>query len=946
MKSFKKLENFSRVFLAAAISSVISQSALSQSADKERIESIVVTGSRIVRDGMTASTPVSVIGADRLDQRAATSIGDALNELPAFRATQTPATGASNGYVGGRILDLRGLGAVRTLVLVDSKRFVPSTTVGTVDTNLVPSNLLERAEVVTGGASAAYGSDAVAGVVNFILNEKLMGFRSSVEYGQTEYSDNKSYTAKFAGGLSILDGRGHFIGGAEYENNKGIGFCTARDWCAEEWLNFGRPNLASGLPANNILPNIRPSTISDNAVINAPTALKGISFNADGSPRLFEYGSYVNTLFMVGGENKNNKGYFPLPIRSPSDRYSLYTRTKYDFSENLIGRLDVSFGSVSGESAGRELLNTSYTIKSGNPFIPTSANKSLDINSIMSANKLTSFTLGKNFDEYGPAPVISKNDALRIVTSLNGALSGSWKWDAYYQYGHNNFISTTSNLGITARVTRALDAVKNSTGQIVCGVNSDAITTNDDPACVALNPFGRQASAAAGAYVLGSSVQTNITKEHVFSGNLSGELLSGWAGPVSLAAGIEYRTDKIGGEADAISQSLGFVTNNASLIDGKINVTEGYLETVVPLARDLSFAKDLELNAAVRSTSYDRSGSGLSSTTSVTTWKVGTVWQPIEALRFRITKSRDIRAPNISELYGPKTTGFGILNDPAKGGAQGNPVVTSGSNASLIPEVADTTTYGFVIKPGVDGAFGRMQLSLDYYDIGIKDAIGVLGAQTIATRCFEGATEFCSSIVRDSAGFITQINDSRKNVDKLITKGYDIEFSYRHPLDTYGDLDFRLLATYVDKLITIDSAGPTDRAGQTGLRAGTIPGMPRYTIDTMMNWTFGPLQLSLHGRYIPAGRYNVAFIGPYEPGYNIALGNSSNSNSVPSAWYADLVGQFDFSKTSDGSLIGYAAINNINDQDPPRVPGSNGSGNNVMFDPVGRMYKFGVRMTF
>jgi outer membrane receptor protein involved in Fe transport len=649
---------------------------------------------------------------------------------------------------------------------------------------------------------------------------------------------------------------------------------------------------------------------------------------------------------MIGGENKNNQGYFPLPIRAPTEQHTLYTRLKYDFSDTLIGRLDVSLGRVEGESAARQLLNTAYSIKRGNPFIPTSSNPTLDINTIMAANNLPSFTLGRNFNEYGAPPVESDNEAFRTVGSLNGELAGGWTWDTYYQYGKNDFVSTATGLGISARVTRALDAVRNSGGQIACGVNADAITTNDDPSCAPLNPFGSQASPAAAAYVLGTSVQTNAMTQHVMAGNLQGDVFETWAGPVSVATGLEYRSDEIEGKADAISRTLGFVTNNASLIGGEIDVTEGYVETIVPLASEIAFAKSLELNAAARRTFYDRSGVGTSSEVSATTWKMGAVWEPINSIRVRGTKSRDIRAPNLSELYGPKTTGFGILNDPAKGGAQNNPVVTSGSNSILVPEVAETITYGFVIQPDMDGIIGRMQLSVDYYDIEIQDSIGVLGAQTIATRCFEGATEFCSLITRDSAGFITQIDDSRQNVDKLLTKGYDVEFSFNQPLADLGNLDFRLLATYVKNLITVDSAGPIDRAGQTGLRAGTIPGMPDYTLDGLLSWSHGPMQLALHGRYIPDGIYNAAFVGPDQPGYNIALGNSSNSNSVPDAWYTDIVGQYEFSRGTDGSIVLYGAVNNLGDKDPPRTPGANGSGNNVQFDPVGRMYKVGLRVQF
>jgi len=240
---------------------------------EETLESVVVTGTRISRSGFEAPTPVSVVGADRIEQRATTNIGSLLNEIPAFRPTNTPTStglGAAANYVGGRILDLRGMGAVRTLVLVDGKRFTPSTTQATVDTNMIPLSLLERAEVVTGGASAAYGSDAVAGVVNFILNQRLEGIRSSLEYGESSRGDNKTTTASLAGGTSLFEGRGHFIGALEFEDDKGVGDCEVRLWCSEGWLNFGNaPAGTHGLPANNILPNVNPSTISPTGVITS-----------------------------------------------------------------------------------------------------------------------------------------------------------------------------------------------------------------------------------------------------------------------------------------------------------------------------------------------------------------------------------------------------------------------------------------------------------------------------------------------------------------------------------------------------------------------------------------------------------------------------------------------------------------------------------------------------
>ena len=490
---------------------------------------------------------------------------------------------------------------------------------------------------------------------------------------------------------------------------------------------------------------------------------------------------------------------------------------------------------------------------------------------------------------------------------------------------------------------RAADAVT-SGGQIVCRVNADAVTTNDDPACVPLNPFGNQVSQAAIDYLTDQSTQENTTTENSLAANIQGEVVQMWAGPLSVAVGAEYRDDKIKGTADALSQSLAFFTNNAAKIDGKVKVKEGYVETGIPLAKDNFLAKALDLNGAVRRTSYDRDGAGTSSSVDATTWKYGLVWQPIDWLRFRATKSRDIRAPNISELFGPVTAGFGILNDPARGGAQTNPTVRSGSNAELVPEVADTKTAGFVVQPVADNWLGRIRFSFDYYKIEIQKAIGTLGAQTIATRCFQGATEFCTLITRDANNVITNIVDVQQNVNQLIATGADIELSYRQPTEKVGDFTFRLLNTRVWDLITVDSAGPLDRAGQTGLRGGTLPGIPKYTYDALVNWKLSGLELSLHGRYIPTGIYNAAFIGPEQDGYSIALPNSSNTNAMPSRTYVDLVTQYSFPMGgSNGDMTLFAAVNNLTDAENPRFPGANGSGNNVLFDPVGRTYRVGFR---
>ncbi len=976
MTRYPSVRAFVRAALGVGLLSTsvagFAQQAQPGAAAEDALESVVVTGSRIVRDGFESPTPVSVMGADRIEERGASNIGDALNELPAFRGTQTPAAqGFNGGYVGGRVLDLRGLGTQRTLTLVDGKRFVPSTTQGTVDTNMIPSGILERAEVVTGGASAAYGSDAVAGVVNFIVNEKMTGMKASAEYGISAQNDDKTTAFHLSGGTSVFGGRGHLVFAADQEKNTGIGTCTERDWCAVEVLNFGRPpatatanqpqisivpavNGLYPIPANNILPDVRPSTIAPGGVINN-TLLAGTTFNPNGTSRPFVYGSLVNSLFMVGGEGEGRNGYFEgIPIKAATDRNAFYTRLKYDFTDDITGRLDVSYGHLTGVHYAGQYRNTlttsAITVLRTNAFLPADIAARMDA----APTPITSFQLGRHYWEFGNPRIESNNGALRSVAALTGKITGTWTWDASYTYGRNQYNSTTSNNVISANMAKAFSSVRVN-GAAVCAVNADVSTANDDPACVALNPFGNQINPAAWSYVTGSSVQQNMTTEHVVSANAQGEAFSTWAGPVSLAGGVEYRSDDISGNADAISLAGGFFGNNGQKINGKITVKEGYAETIVPLAKDVFLARDLELNGAVRRTQYDRSGIsnglGVASGVDATTWKVGGTWTPIDSVRFRATKSRDIRAPNVSELFGPVTSGFAILTDPVTG-LQTNHALTSGSNPNLKPEAADTQSFGVVIQPQLDGALGRVQLSMDYYDIRIKQAIGTLGNATIVNRCFQGATDLCSLITRSPVNNqVTLVQDVLLNVNQLITRGLDVEVSYKQPIGDLGDLNFRLLGTFVSDLKTVDTAGTVDRAGYTGLRGGQIAGIPDYTLDGLVTWHRGPLQLNLHARYIPDGKFFVGFIGPDDPRWTLSStdvnrGIMSNTNDVPSALYFDLTGQYSIANVGGNDLVVFGAVNNITDKDAPRLPGANGSGNNVLFDVVGRAYKLGLRYKF
>ncbi|MXP42459.1 TonB-dependent receptor [Altererythrobacter soli] len=934
-------------------------------------QAIVVTGSRI-RSSFDQPTPVTMLDAERLDQRGITNVGDALNELPSFSPTQSPATaGLTPGpglNVGGRILDLRGLGAVRTLTLVDGKRFVPSTTQATVDTNMIPSILLSRAEVVTGGASAVYGSDAVTGVANLILNRDLTGYRVNGQLGITDKDDNFTRQIGAAGGWDIASNL-HLVVGGEWEKADGIDACRERDWCVDGFTIVGRNPLRAGqqptIPATLIVPNASVWSADFQGVTTPPASafvgrdlpalrpIDGITFNNDGTPRRYQFGSYANRIWMIGGETgtpAEENVYFDFPIVSPTERYSTMGLLTYDPTPDLSLELGVTLGGSEGRHRSTAYRNIALEIQSDNPFIPRSSDPTLDIPTILAQSGATSFTLGKGFDDVGPVQIEAKNRVFRIVGGAEYQIGGGWVVDGYYQFGRNKFRSDLRNNTITANILRALDATTLN-GQPVCRVNADANPNNNDPNCVPLNPFGYANGplfAAAADYVTADGFQTSVTKQHVLAANIAGTLFEMPGGPVGVAFGAEFRNDSLTGDTDPISKTGGFFNaGNGSAISGEIQVLEGYGEIDVPLLRDVAFASELGVSAAVRQTHYKRSSDFAdSSEVDATTWKLGAVWAPIEAVRFRVTRSRDIRAPNIPELFGPQTIRTGILTDVGNGGVQVIVPITSGSNPELRPEKADTFTAGVVIQP-TGGFLSRFRASMDYYDIDIADAIGVLGQQNIVQRCADGDALSCSLVTRDANNNVTNIQDTVQNVNRLIARGIDFQLNYRQPLGADNALNLVVLANYADDLITVDAVGATERAGQTGLRGGTPPGVPDWTVDATASLDIGEsFTFNTHVRWINSGFFFPTFVEPGDPDFAFTNPNSANTNSVPSRTYVDLMATYRMDLGFAERTEIYFGVDNVFDQDPPKFPGANGAGNNVLFNPIGRFFKGGVRAKF
>ncbi len=918
---------------------------------------IVVTGTRLSPTGFTAPTPVTVLDEDLLQQQGATNIADALNALPAFRPQSTPATAAiflSN--VGANLADLRGLGAQRTLVLVNGRRFVPSTVsgstsfapAGTVDLNMIPTVLIDRAEVVTGGASAVYGSDAVAGVVNLILDTDLAGIKASVQAGISDEGDGEEFFATGAYGTAFADGRGHFVIGAEYANNKGVGDCYERDWCAEEFGPVANPRpQVNGLARQLILPNMRPSHASWGGLITSGP-LAGTEFLQDGTTVPHDYGTFYGApIFQSGGSiDPEHAFYNNFPLVAPVERVSSLAQVSYEFSDDLEAFVEGSYGEVWAStiaSAPRLFLGTAPVIQRQNPYIPDAVAARMD------AQGVTSFVLGRIGNDIGPPVGKVNRSTWRVATGLEGSFAnGAIKWDAYYQYGktdyssrlRNSLISGNSAIPGSRNFYNAVDAVRDpATGQIVCRITLTDPQLAVDPMtgpCQPLNLFGENNfSPEAKAYVTGTAAQDTQVTQHVAALNVQSELFDLPGGPLAVGAGVEYRVDDVEGMADPISAALRFLYQPATSITGpSTKVKEGYVEFAAPILSDKPFARELSLNGAVRLTDYSTSGT-------VTTWKLGAVWEPVEFLRLRATRSRDIRAPNFFELYNPQVTSFQFLFDPERNGESTLTSVLLGGNAALQPEVADTWTVGAVISP-----LTGLRFSVDYFDINVEGAVGTLGGQVIVNRCSAGVTEFCQFVERNATGALARVENALLNVNEQITRGIDFEASYR----TYvadGDLTFRALATHMLDLTTIDFTGTAvDRAGMNGSPVSFPSGVPDWTVNASVDFAAGPFELGARARWISSGLYNVELIGPHQTGYDPTLPNSVNDNFVDDVWYFDLNAAVNLIDNGKDRLQLFGAINNLFDKDPPNdIPSSFGVTNPVLYDVVGRYFRIGLRFT-
>lgn len=878
---------------------------------------IIVTASRISRSGFTAPTPTTIVTMEDVAREGVTNIADALNMIPSFLASSRPATsGNSSSFVGGNFLNLRGLGPSRTLVLVNGRRHAPSTTNGLVDISLIPQALIERTEVVTGGASAAWGSDAVSGVVNFILNSKLEGLQGSAQYGLSQRGDDKQYRAALTYGTSFADGRGHFVIAGEISSNKGILNQSQRKWGRKEWQVIGNPTPGNGQPNLIIASDVHQSNRSEGGLI-VGGRYAGTQFFPGGTYGPFRYGSPRNGNFMVGGDGIN-QGYYSSLI-TPVDRKTISSILTYDFSDAVTATIEASFGqSDSVNEVTQPFSFAPYTIQRDNAFLPAALAAGMAPGEVI--------PLGRLSTDFGFITADTSSRTYRGVAALDGQFGEGWKWSAYYQYGQTDYRGLLLRNPIVANLNRSIDAVINPlTGKAVCRSS----LTDPSNGCVPINLFGNGSpSKEALAYVLGTQRLDQRLRQQAAGLSLQGEPFSTWAGPVSVAGGAEYRRESADLSVNPTSQAGGYLIGNPKALNGNYNVKEAFAEVVVPLLADSPFAKLIELNAAARITDYSVSGR-------VTTWKGGLTYKFSDDLRIRATRSRDIRAPNLGELFAPASLAFAQVRDP-RDGSTSLVTVNIRGNLGLAPEKADTLTAGIVWQPSF---ISGLRAAVDYYDIRVKGSIASLQPQDIVNRCESGATALCANVTRNASNVISSVVTSFLNVSSVKTRGVDFELSYVTPLNGIssalsGELRTRLLGTYIARYTTNDGrTAVVNRAGELGPLNG---GLPSWQLNGNITYVNDPFTLSLTGRFIGAGKYENTFV----------QGKDINDNHVPSRVYFN--GSMEYTVLDNGKnkVQIFGVVNNILDKDPPIVPATFQSAlatNTVLYDTIGRSFVAGVR---
>jgi outer membrane receptor protein involved in Fe transport len=914
-----------------------------------QVDEVVVTGSRVIKNGDDAPTPVTVQSAEQLLATTPTNIADGLNKLPQFAAQpSTRNIGNALTNATGNFLNLRRFGVNRNLVLLDGSRVPPSAATGAVDTNTMPQGLVQRVDVVTGGVSAVYGSDAVTGVINYILDKKFDGVKTVTEVGRSSHGDDDTWRAGVTAGADVLGGRGHIEGSYEFYNSDGVVGLNSRPAGVDDWVVGGTGTAANPF---RLVEHGRVLNANQGGILTGtlPAALQNITFKVDGVPTALIHGTSAG---VAGVESGGDGGVFKDgTIVAPLRTNQAFGRFDYDVSNDVHAFVEAAYSDsfTRYPYTARILLNQG--VLSGTAFIPAS------IQQLMTANKLAFVGVGRTSFEGGPySPVMVRALSTNAFfeAGLDGKLVGDWKWRANYSYSRSTQrVSNINNVNVR-RLAAALDsAVNPATGQVVCQVSLTA-SASLFPGCVPFNPFGPTApSAAAYNYVNEDTHYTLVNGMQDATFSTSGTLFSLWAGPVTAAVNGEYRSLTLSNDtpqstaapdctglrpsANCTATTPPYVGSVTAAMHANETVAEGGVEALVPLARDLPFIKSLDLNLAGRFTHYSVSGSA-------ETWKVGGVWEIDDQLKVRATISRDIRAPTLTDLFLPPSVSQTGFTDLHTGVVKVLFSYTQG-NRNLVPEVGKTETLGIVYKPRWAPNFS---LAVDYYNINLTNAITQVTPtnNSIQQQCeaSNGTSPYCALIVRpgpfsdhSAANAPTQIFAQGLNTARLYTKGVDIEANYHFDLSDLhlnapGSVALRALFDCQPTLDTQTTpvSTPTNAAG--------ILGVSKWRGNLQAAYSLGGLSVTVVERWQSSQL-------PSDPSLSVDL-----RPKVPDYFYTDLA--LTYRTTVAGhQLEPFVAIDNLFNKQPP-ITGGSASTPGIFFptpqgyDVIGRYVTVGLHTRF
>lgn len=946
---------------------------LEATAEAPSAAEIVVTGSRITTSGFNAPTPTTVIGEAQINANAQPNIFTTIAQLPSLQGSTGASTGTfstSSGQQGLSSFSLRGLQPIRTLTLLDGQRVVGANVTGVPDISMFPQLLVKRVDVVTGGASASYGSDAVGGVVNFITDTHFEGLKGNILGSITKYGDDETALVQAAWGKSFLDDRLHVVLSGEYDHEGGVGagdfgtdLAGSRDWYrATTLMNTGQTN--NGLPQFNYRDYAQPYQYARYGLINNGP-LQGIAFDANGAPYNFDYGSngqplgngqvsncYRGNSFCEGGDLSGAPG-SGASLKSALERINGYGRIGYDFADNNEAYVTVNIAQVKTNNQPSPAYNrSSLTVQCDNAYLPQL------VRDRCAAAGITQFGFGTANASFPDPRVYTDRKQYRFVGGLKGEFKAGgtdWKYDAYYEHGITISDINVRDIVLQNRYVAATNAISVN-GAIVC---ADPVARANG--CQPINIFGNFApSASAMDYIAphgnGPFQHTKLTQD-VASVNFSGNPFDSWAGPVSVAFGGEYRREFYRVNADPYGAGVSDISPNSQdypadpLLNstlgsnwaagnykngrGKYEVYEGYVEVDLPLLNSDSIGR-ANLNGAARATHYSTSGT-------VWTWKVGGTWDtPLDGVRLRAVTSRDVRAPNLSELFAaPTVTTVPNFNDPFRNQAVQIFQNTVG-NPALQPEVARNTELGIVLArpswlPG-------LSLSFDYYHIKLDGVVSTLSADQIVRFCFDGNQAFCGGFQLDGAQGTNFVNVQPFNLASWKTSGFDIEASYQwqQPLGLPGNFTVRALATHIQEFIVSAGIAGVDPVDQAGNNTGATPD---WKWLAMQSYDSDRFSFNVQERWFSDGTFGNQYV-VCQTNCPASTGNQPtiDYNKMKGAFYVDIGATLKFGE----HLQLYGKVDNLFDKDPVASPQTN-TGldiNPALYDTLGRIYRAGIRFTF